>query len=505
MKKFLIIVTMMMLCVGVSWAYDVKIDGIYYNLDNNNKTAEVTYSNDDNYTGFISIPEYIAYNKKVYTITSIGESAFSSCSGLTSVSMPNSVISIGYKAFYDCSGLTSITIPNSVTSIDESAFSGCSGLTSITIPNSVTSIGDVVFADCSSLTSFTIPNSVTSIGRSAFDWCSGLTSITIPNSVTSIGDRAFSNCTGLTSVTIGNSVTSIGGSAFNNCSALTSITIPNSVTSIGFDAFYHCSGLTSVTIGNSVSSIGEYAFNACDNLRKVVAYPKAIPTVYTNSFGHYDAALYVLCDVYDDYFFDDVLGTFKVIDCISADEVEFPDKVEIEVNKNNNAIITWPSKNAANSYELVVSKDGDVFCKYLFNANGQLCSIDFRTRAAEIGFQFTITGLDVASKYDYVLSALDGFGEILESYSGVFTTNAYEGSHEDSEKPEEGGDGTVTSLDENLVDANIIIAEGSITCQDSDFTIYNVSGQDVTALNCSLQPGIYVVALGEDRVKVMVK
>ena len=186
-----------------------------------------------------------------------------------SVTIPNSVTSIGNYAFSYCSGLTSVTIPNSVTSIGDDAFSSCIGLTSVTIGNSVTSIGDWAFSYCSGLTSVTIPNSVTSIGDDAFSYCSGLTSVTIPNSVTSIGDSAFSCCIGLTSVTIGNSVTSIGDRAFGHCSGLTSVTIPNSVTSIGNYAFGHCSGLTSVTIGNSVTSIGENAFRYCDEIKDI--------------------------------------------------------------------------------------------------------------------------------------------------------------------------------------------------------------------------------------------
>ena len=197
-------------------------------------------------------------------VTSIGDYAFSWCTGLTIVTIPNSVTSIGDRAFSGCSSLTSITIPNSVTSIGDRAFSGCSSLTSITIPNSVTSIGNSAFSGCTSLTSITIPNSVTSIGNDAFHGCTSLTSITIPNSVTSIGSSAFSGCTGLTSVTIGNSVTSIGHYAFQECTGLTTVTIGNSVTSIGIAAFSGCSTLTAITIPSSVINIGMYAFYGCN-------------------------------------------------------------------------------------------------------------------------------------------------------------------------------------------------------------------------------------------------
>ena len=225
------------------------------------------------------------------SVTSIGEYAFGGCSGITHpiivndmfvflpngyeghYSIPENISIIIGGAFADCSDLTSVTIPNSVTSIGDNAFSGCSGLTSVTIPNSVTSIGDNAFYECSSLTSVTIPNSVTSIGYEAFFGCSGLTSVTIPNSVTSIGIWAFGSCRGLTSVKIPNSVTSIGDYAFSGCSSLTSVTIPNSVTSIGYGAFGNCSGLTSVKIPNSVTSIGDYAFDYCSSLQSIIIPP----------------------------------------------------------------------------------------------------------------------------------------------------------------------------------------------------------------------------------------
>ena len=215
---------------------------------------------------------------------SISPSAFTYCSGLTCITIPNSVTSIGEYAFQACSGLTSITIPNSVTSIGEYAFQSCSGLTNITIPNSVTSIGNYAFQSCSGLTSITIPNSVTSIGNYAFQSCSGLTSITIPNSVTSIGNYAFQSCSGLTGITIPNSVTSIGNYAFQSCSGLTGITIPNSVTSIGTAMFENCRNLTNVTIPNSVTYIDAGAFAFCTSLKYVGCTSLIPPACHGRAF-----------------------------------------------------------------------------------------------------------------------------------------------------------------------------------------------------------------------------
>ena len=254
------------------------------------------------------------------SVKSIGTYAFCNCSGLTSVTIPDSVTSIGEYAFSNCSGLkevlitdiaawyaikftnstsnplyyahnlylngeliTDLVVPDSITRIGEHAFSNCSGLTSITIPDSVTSIGYSAFSGCSSLTSITIPDSVTSIGDYSFFGCSGLTSIMIPDGVTSIGHDLFSGCSGLTSITLPDSVTSIGSSAFYGCSGLTSITIPDSVTNIGGSAFYGCSGLTSITIPNSVTSIGYSAFENCSGLTSITI-PDSVTSIGYSAF-----------------------------------------------------------------------------------------------------------------------------------------------------------------------------------------------------------------------------
>ncbi len=131
---------------------------------------------------------------KGYPVTSIGKRAFSECSALTSVTIPDGVTSIGDEAFFGCDRLTSVTIPDSVTSIGREAFYGCSRLTSVTIPDSVTSIGWGAFYGCSRLKSVTIPDSVTSIGRRAFYGCSRLASVSMPlgyRKKTKIGAYAF--------------------------------------------------------------------------------------------------------------------------------------------------------------------------------------------------------------------------------------------------------------------------------------------------------------------------
>ncbi len=214
------------------WAYDFSAvapsgQTLYYIIDSTGAGVvdpTVGWEGYTEPTGNLIIPSTVSYDGTTLPVTTIGRYAFYSCSGLTSVIIPNSVTCIGDGAFYNCSGLTSVIIPNSVTSIDMYTFRDCSGLTSVTIGNSVTSIGEYAFYNCSGLNSVTIPNSVTSIGEGAFDNCSGLTgALTIPNSVTSIGGAAFAGCSGLTSVTIGSGVTNIAGGAFYNCTGLTEI------------------------------------------------------------------------------------------------------------------------------------------------------------------------------------------------------------------------------------------------------------------------------------------
>lgn len=256
MKKLITTCAFLMLITGIYAQTTFTVGGIVF-ITTSANTVAVT-SKTTQYTGSITIPSSVVYSAVTYNVTSIGNYAFQSCTGLTSITIPNSVTLIGDLAFQSCTGLSSITIPSSVTSIGSNAFSLCDHLTSVSIPSSVTSIGEVAFTGCSSLTSINVnaanPN-YSSLNGVLFNKNNTIIvcypggkqgTYIIPSSVTSIGYVTFSYCTGLTSITIPSSVTSFGSRAFKGCTGLTSITIPNTVTSIGYEVFYGCTHLTSI-------------------------------------------------------------------------------------------------------------------------------------------------------------------------------------------------------------------------------------------------------------------
>ena len=273
-------------------------------------------------------------------VTGIGDYAFTGCTSLTGVTIPDSVVRIGEGAFW-ATRLASVTIPGSVTSIGSAAFGMCSVLTDIyyggygvdwlaaggayarvpenaavhfreelygrgacgenvnwvmTSDGTLTISGTGEMADYSGSDNFVpwaaaqeyiqsvvIESGVTSICSGAFHGCTVLTSVTIPGSVTDIGGSAFEGCTGLTRVVLPHGVTSIGMYAFDRCSALTDVTIPNSVTMIGDGAFYGCTGLANVTIPDSVTTIGDNTFAYCDALTSVII-PDSVTSIEYNTF-----------------------------------------------------------------------------------------------------------------------------------------------------------------------------------------------------------------------------
>lgn len=282
-------------CKWVDYVDRIQTIGGYYgtkahlvfvrnqNVENHCVSAEYDIPCDSSST--LTSDEIRMFTKTTNGNASLNEALISECI------IGDCVTEIGDNAF-DNGGffsqyrhcLNRVFIPNSVTRIGDSAFSSCEALTSITIPDSVTSIGNDAFNNCYRMQSAIIGNGVTSIGSSTFTGCWSLSSVTIGSGVTSIGDNAFEGCSSLSSITIPNGVTSIGSSTFDDCFSLTSITIPNSVTSIGNSAFCYCSSASSVTIGSGVTNIGNLAFAHCYNLTSITCNATTPPTLGNSAF-----------------------------------------------------------------------------------------------------------------------------------------------------------------------------------------------------------------------------
>ncbi|MBQ5901380.1 MAG: leucine-rich repeat protein, partial [Clostridia bacterium] len=224
--------------------------------------------------------------------TYIGNSAFQSCTSLTSISIPSGVTSIGNYAFAYCSALASVTLSEALTTIGSGAFEYCTSLTSITITLNVTHIGDSAFVRCENLATVNIYGYVTHIGDSAFAYCTSLTSISIPGSTEKIGKNAFANCSALATVTLSNGVTALSDNAFYLCTALTSISIPSSVTEIGGYAFYGCNHLTSATIRAGL--LRNYAFGNCSALASVTL-TQEVAHIGQNAFSGISSTATITC------------------------------------------------------------------------------------------------------------------------------------------------------------------------------------------------------------------
>ena len=191
--------------------------------------------------------------------------AFSGCTKLKSIKIPEGAIRISIYAFYNCSSLTDITIPDSLKEIGWYAFGGCSSLEHIEIPDSVTWVGDDAFAYCSKLKNIAMPKSISKVNDWIFYGCSNLESITLHDGIKSIGIYAFYDCTKLKEIAIPSSVKSIQKYAFAYCRSLQNVVLPRSVTSLGDKAFLNSSSLETITIPDSVTEISSSAFDGCSS------------------------------------------------------------------------------------------------------------------------------------------------------------------------------------------------------------------------------------------------
>ena len=267
-----------------------------------NDTYDIKVNDKNNLPNEVVLPTL--YNGKA--VTSIGEGAFSWCSELTSVTIPNSVTSIGGGAFSWCSSLMSLNIPDSVTSIGKALLIDTRSLTTETVLYSITSInvdgkndyyksidGNLYSKDGTTLiqyalgktdTEFTINDNVTGLGDYAFSYCSNLTSVMIPDSVTNLGGMSggyvFYHCNNLLEINVSNEheyLTSIDGDLYNKKGTILKrfatgksvANITESTTVIDWYAFNGCNNLTDIIIPNSVTSFGVAAFSDCISLTNI--------------------------------------------------------------------------------------------------------------------------------------------------------------------------------------------------------------------------------------------
>lgn len=292
--------------------------------DNNDNRVLVAGYNNYNYkpTGDVIIPDSVTHSQygvsKTYQVVGIYPSGFDGCSGMTSVSIPNTVTEINGRAFRGCTGLTSITIPESVQFIRAYAFCGCTrlkilnynaincssmgistqpalencdSLVTVNIGQNVMQIPDYFCEGRSSLSgNLVLPNSVRVIGYNAFRNCSGLTgSLIINDSIRDIPSRAFAGCSGLgDTLVIGKNVYGLYDDAFSGCTGFTTVLLnADSCEFMGVGnapALNNCTNITTVHIAPNVKIIPYSAFATCTALTGYITFPPSVERIKRNAF-----------------------------------------------------------------------------------------------------------------------------------------------------------------------------------------------------------------------------
>lgn len=308
MKRIIITTLCALACLASAIAQiGYRQDDITYSLntDKSGNNYAVVIGNVLNESTAIDIPESISYENNIYKVTEIGDNAFKSCTYLTGITLPNTIVSIGDYAFYGCRSISNIILPESLKTLGEHAFYGC-GIINLNIPGGIEKIPNDAFAGCKSMKEVTISEGVKTIDEYAFSG-STLRKITIHAFLDYIEYRAFYQCKLLEEFTVKGGVKKIGSSVFVEDTYLTRVTLPNDLVSIGDYAFYICTYLPSIDLPSSlvsigsrafcwtevgnvfipenVTSIGESAFYSTRGKRERVAAPIRLKSGYTNWIG----------------------------------------------------------------------------------------------------------------------------------------------------------------------------------------------------------------------------
>ena len=308
---------------------------------------------------------------------------------------------------------------------------------SIVLPEGVKEIGKYAFQECKKMTYVSLPTTLQKIGSGAFESCVLLEKAELPENLTEIGANVFYNCNLLADVRIPERVTYIGENAFSNITGQDSLYIPDKVVAVGGNAFENWSALREISIGKNVTLIGDNAFKGDSAVTHITVWAAVPPMVTEGTLADIpdSAWLSVLPDSRKQYREHPYWGRFRMADV--PDSAMIQRTVTVDAAETT-ADFTWPTDSAAHSYQIDIYKDGAVFCKLTLGNRGQLLGISFSApgRRAPMNnaddsqpytLSFKVTGLDVASRYNYVLSTLDANGTPLHVYTGAFATTGYTG------------------------------------------------------------------------------
>ncbi len=276
-RSFLLALAAAMTVVLCARAEDkVKVDKFYYYLNAENKTAELapTEETTEYATGRLSIPGTFSYGGENYTVTAVGDYAFSFCPNITTVSMPVTIKRIGNGAFQGCKKINTVIISRTaVEEIGDAAFEGCETLGSITLPTTLKKLGDWAFAGCTGLRTAYIPSGVQYVGKNVYMHCTAMTSAALYCNLSEIPDGMFAHCTSLAKLTmpesVRNNIKRIGVGAFYDCSKLTAFNFGKSIAKIDACGFMSCTSLGKVSLPESVGNIGHDAFSACQKMSEI--------------------------------------------------------------------------------------------------------------------------------------------------------------------------------------------------------------------------------------------
>lgn len=361
-----------------------------------------------------------------------------------SITLPETVKAIGASAFTNCSQLQKIHIPEGVTSIGASAFAGCKKLKQLVLPAGLQEIPEQLCNLCGALDSVKLPAGLTVIPQKAFTGCSSLRSIKIPNSVTNIGNSAFAGCP-LDTVVLPTSLNVLGDAVFNQLNLTTSpkhLVLNDKLVATGMSTFANWSELQTIVIGKNVSILGQDCFFGDSLVTDITCYAAQPPLIYDGTFsGVPDSAkVHVLSSSIAAYRAAQYWSRFRIV---ALDEEEIIQRTVTVDAAETTADFTWPTDSAAHSYQIDIYKDGVVFCKLTLGNRGQLLAINFSAPRREMlnlksqisnaddsqpyTLSFKVTGLDAASRYNYVLSTLDANGTPIHVYTGAFATTGYSG------------------------------------------------------------------------------